>query len=192
MVKKAVETWKTKSWYQVYTPKIFGEKPLNEIIASEDKQLLNRVMKVSLDELTGDFSQTYTTVKLRIIDVKGKNAYTRFIGHEQLPSYVRTYIKRGKTIIDDVIDIKTTDGQEVRLKLIIFAACHVARGAEAAIRTALRKELVALTEKMSFEQLMQEIFFKRFATKLIPALKKIAPIRRIEFRKTEVKEVFKK
>ncbi|VVB73845.1 30S ribosomal protein S3Ae [uncultured archaeon] len=84
-MKKVIDTWKTKQWYQVVAPQLFDTKPVGEVIASEPNQLLNRVIKVGLDELTGDFTQTYTSVRFRIIDVKGKNATTKLIGFEQNP-----------------------------------------------------------------------------------------------------------
>jgi small subunit ribosomal protein S3Ae len=192
MVKKVVDTWKLKQWYQVHSPELFGSKPIGEVVATEDRHLKNRLITVGLDEITGDFSQTYTTVKFRITEVKGKNAYTTFIGHEEQPAYIRTFIKRNRSLIDDVVDVKTADGKDLRIKSIVFAAGKVARDTEAAIRTALRAELKAKVSPMTLDQFLQELFFKRFATKLTPALKSIAPIKRIEIRKTELKEVFAK
>jgi len=192
MAKKVVDTWKTKKWYSVYAPELFGTKLIGEIVASEEKNLIGRIMKVGLDELTGDMSQSYSIAKLRIIEAKGNNAYTKFIGHEQSSSYVRTFIKRRRTLIDHVVDVKTSDGVDIRLKLIIFTAGKIARDAEADIRNKVKSELTAKASSMTGDQLLQEILFRKFALKLVPAIKRIAPIKRIEFRKTEVKEVFTK
>lgn len=190
MVKKVVDTWKTKQWYEVIAPQLFDSKVVGEVIASDPKNLINRVVKVGLDELTGDFSQTYTNIKLRIVDVKGKNAVTRFIGSEQLPSYIKTFVRRGKTLVDDVVDVKTADGQQLRIKPIVFAGGKIARGAEAAIRTTIRKELIDKAAKTNLDDLLREILFKKYAHSLISSVKKIAPIKRIEIRKIELKENF--
>lgn len=190
MVKKVVDTWKTKQWYEVVAPQIFDSKVVGEVIASDPKNLINRVVKVGLDELTGDFSQTYTNVKLRIVDVKGKNAITRFIGSEQLPSYIKTFVRRGKTLVDDVVDVKTADGHQVRIKPIVFTGGKIARDAEAAIRTTIRKELVEKAAKTNLDDLLREILFKKYAHSLVSSVKKIAPIKRIEIRKIELKENF--
>jgi len=190
LVKKVVDTWKTKQWYEVVAPQIFDSKVVGEVIASDPKNLINRVVKVGLDELTGDFSQTYTNVKLRIVDVKGKNATTRFIGSEQLPSYVKTFVRRGKTLVDDVVDVKTADGHQVRIKPIVFTGGKIARDAEAAIRTTIRKELVEKAAKTNLDDLLREILFKKYAHSLVSSVKKIAPIKRIEIRKIELKENF--
>ncbi|MCX8202194.1 MAG: 30S ribosomal protein S3ae [Candidatus Micrarchaeota archaeon] len=192
MVKKVVDTWKTKQWYEVVAPQIFDSKVVGEIISSDPKILKDRVVKVGLDELTGDFSQAYTNVKLRIVDVKGKTATTKFIGSEQLPSYIRTFIRRRKTLIDDVIDVKTMDGQQLRIKPIVFTGGKIARDAEAKIRTTLRALLAEKASKTNSDDLLREILFKKYAQSLIPAIKKIAPIKRIEIRKIELKEVFTK
>jgi small subunit ribosomal protein S3Ae len=190
LVKKVVDTWKTKQWYEVVAPQIFDSKVVGEVIASDPKNLINRVVKVGLDELTGDFSQTYTNVKLRIVDVKGKNATTRFIGSEQLPSYIKTFVRRGKTLVDDVVDVKTADGHQVRIKPIVFTGGKIARDAEAAIRTTIRKELIEKAAKTNLDDLLREILFKKYAHSLVSSVKKIAPIKRIEIRKIELKENF--
>mgnify|MGYP001583154372 CR=1 FL=1 len=192
MVKKVVDTWKLKQWYQIYSPETFGSKPIGEVVATEDKHLKDRLISVGLDEITGDLSQTYTTVSFRITDVKGKNAYTSFIGHEQQPAFIRTFIKRNRTIVDDVVDTVTSDGKDLRLKVMIFTAGRVARDTEAAIRTALRQELKAKVAQFTLDQFLQELFFRRFSMKLTPVLKRFAPIKRIEIRKSELKEVFAK
>jgi len=192
LVKKVVDTWKTKQWYQVVAPALFDAKPIGEVIASESNRLVDRVIRVGLDELTGDFTQTYTSVRFRITEVKGKNASTKLIGFEQNPSYVKTFIKRHRTLVDDVIDVKTADGQDVRVKLIIFASGKIARDAEAAMRTQVRKDIVAKAAQLNLEDFLREILFKKFAQTLGPSLKKIAPLRRIEIRKLEIKENFAK
>lgn len=191
-MKKVIDTWKTKQWYQVVAPAVFDSKPIGEVIASESNHMINRVIRVGLDELTGDFTQTYTSVRFRIVDVKGKNANTKLIGFEQNPSYIKTFIKRHRTLIDDVIDVTTADGQDVRVKVIIFAAGKIARDAEAAMRTQIRKDVVEKASKLNLEDFLREILFKKFASTLGPNLKKIAPLRRIEIRKLEIKENFAK
>ena len=192
MVKKVVDTWKTKQWYQAVAPQLFDTKPIGEVIASESNQLVNRVIKVGLDELTGDFTQTYTSVRFRIVEVKGKNAVTKLIGFEQNPSYIKTFIKRHRTLVDDVIDVTTADGQDVRVKVIIFAAGKIARDAEAAMRTQIRKDIIEKASKLNLDDFLREILFKKFASTLGPNLKKIAPLKRIEIRKLEIKENFAK
>jgi len=192
LVKKVVDTWKTKQWYQVMAPQLFDTKMIGEVIASEGNQLVNRVVQVGLDELTGDFTQTYTSVRFRIVEVKGKNAVTKLIGFEQNPSYVKTFIKRHRTLVDDVIDVTTADGQDVRVKVIIFAAGKIARDAEAAMRTQIRKDIIEKASKLNLDDFMREILFKKFASSLGPNLKKIAPLKRIEVRKLEIKENFAK
>ncbi|MCS7109447.1 MAG: 30S ribosomal protein S3ae [Candidatus Micrarchaeota archaeon] len=192
MAKKIVDTWKTKQWYEVIAPQIFDSKVVGEVVASDPKVLKNRVVKVGLDELTGDLTQAYTNIKLRIVDVKGKSAITKFIGSEQLSSYIKTFIKRRRTLIDDVIDVKTLDGQELRIKPIVFTGGKIARDAEAKIRTTLRAALAEKASKTNTDDLLREILFKKYSQTLISSIKKIAPIKRIEIRKIELKETFTK
>ncbi|HNT60559.1 MAG TPA: hypothetical protein PKJ97_01115, partial [Candidatus Bilamarchaeaceae archaeon] len=113
-------TEKHKEWYKVLAPEKYDSKELGEVMASDGKLLVNRIIPVSLGELTGKFSQSalYTTLNFRIKEVKGKAAHTELIGHILAPSYMRTFIRRRRTVLHSVLDVATKDDKEVRLKLI--------------------------------------------------------------------------
>lgn len=190
MPKKTIDIWKTKEWYEVRAPEVFGAKAIGDIVSSDPKNLLNRVLTIGLDELTNDPAQAHTLINLRIFDVQGKIAKTKFIGHEMSRDYVRAFIRKRKTLIDDVVNVKSADGVEIRLKPVVFTAGKVARETEAQIRNALRTELTKRLSQLKHDDFLQELFFKKFALHLLPVLKRLAPIRRIEIRKTEIEEKF--
>ena len=53
-----------------------------------------------------------------------------------------------------------------------------------------RRNFIANAAVFNLDEAMQEILYGRFVSKLFNALKKITRMRRIEIRKSEVKEVF--
>lgn len=186
MAKKVIEKWKLKQMYEIRAPAPFGEKVIGETVATEASMLIGRVVEVGLDELTGDPSKAYCLLKFCIFDVKDKTALTKFSGHVLPMSYIKTLTRRRKTIVEDVLFVRTKD-TTIRIKPIIFCDAKISRAAQTALRNALRTELTQRVAALTLEQFVEELFLKDFVEKLIPTLNKIAPVKRIEMRKTEIK-----
>lgn len=185
---KIVDAWKSKTWYTVLAPSMFENKEIGRVPASEDSKLLNRVVEVSLSDLTGDISQSYIFLRFRISDVKGKTAYTKFIGHEISPSYLKTLVRRRRDVIGKVVDVETKDGVKMRVKLQIFTAKRVSSPLKTDLRNITEEETIAKAKELDSQQLAQEIIFGKFSAHLFNKLKKKCPIKRIEIRKTEIAE----
>jgi small subunit ribosomal protein S3Ae len=187
---KMVDTWKSKTWYTVLAPQMFESKEIGQIPATEDAHLMNRIVKVSLAELTGDISQSYVNLHFRINEVKGKTAYTKLIGHEMSAGYLRTLVRRRRNVVNEVVDVESKDGVKLRVKISIFTARRVSSPVKTALRNSTREEVLLRVKEMDFQQLAQEIIFGKFSATLFNRLKKLCPVKRIEVRKTEISEKF--
>ncbi len=187
---KIVDTWKSKTWYTVLAPQMFESKEVGQIPATEDAHLMNRIVKVSLAELTGDISQSYVNLHFRINEVKGKTAYTKLIGHEISAGYLRTLVRRRRNVVNEVVDVESKDGVKLRLKISIFTARRVSSPVKTALRNSTRDEVLLRVKEMDFQQLAQEIIFGKLSATLFNRLKKLCPVKRIEVRKSEIFEKF--
>lgn len=189
---KVVDKWKRKSWYSVLAPEMFEGKEIGQIIASDEKTLQNRVLRIGLAELTGTLGQAsaYTTLNFRVSEVKGKTAYTKLIGHELSRAYIKTLVRRRRSKVSDVVDVTTKDGVNLRVKAVVLTASKASGNVKTALRHAVAEETIRLAKEMDFPVLAQEIIFGKFGVRIFNRIKKIAPIRRVEIRKTEVKEKF--
>ena len=98
---------KTKQWYKVVGPEMFGKSPVGETLASDPSNLMGRVIETTLGELTNNFSKQNTKLKFRVDQVAGDSAYTSFVGHELTSDYVRSLVKRRTSRIDSIIDVTT-------------------------------------------------------------------------------------
>ncbi len=188
--KAGVDKWKLKNWYTVLAPEMFDGKEIAQILATDEATLLNRLIHVGLDDLTGDLSAAYTTLTLRIKEVKGKTAHTRFVGHELSRNYLRTLVRRNRDIVHEIDDITTKDGVPVRVKTAVVTGQKVSGRVKTAIRLAAHDEVVARTKEMDFGSFVQEVLFRKFSGRIYNRVKKLAPIKRVEIRKTEVQETF--
>jgi small subunit ribosomal protein S3Ae len=187
-----VDKWKLKSWYKIVAPEIFDSKEIGQLVASDEASLPNRIIRTGLGELTGTMNQqtAYTILQFRVTEVKGKSVATKFIGHELAPGYIRTLARRRRSIITDVQDVKTRDGHDIRLKMMLITGSKFSEAVRHALRATMRADTKTLASEMDFQSLVQEVVFGKFSSRLFNKLKKIAPVRRIEVRKSEVKEVF--
>ncbi len=190
---KVVDKWKLKKWYTVLAPTMFEQKELCEIAANEDKFLINRIIDIGLNELVDNASPAtrFTTLSFRVHEVDGNKAKTTLIGHIVAPAYIKTFARRGKSLIHMVVDSKTKDEEEVRLKAIAITAGRISGTTMHNLRKAMKERIEKDVVTRDYEQLMQDIVYGRFVSALFNDLKAITSIRRVEIRKSEKKETFK-
>ncbi|MCX8175548.1 MAG: 30S ribosomal protein S3ae [Candidatus Micrarchaeota archaeon] len=189
---KVMDKWKTKSWYSVLAPEMFESKEIGQIVSSDEANLKNRVVKVGLGEMTGSFSQAtaYTNLYFRVREVKGKTAHTIFIGHELVPGYVRTLVRRRRSVIHQIDDVVTKDGVGLRIKSLCISGLKVSESVRRDVRKALSENVKAIAKQTDFPLFVQEIVYGKLSAKLFNAVKQIGPIKRVEIRKSELKEKF--
>ena len=191
---KVVDKWKSKKWYSVHAPPIFESREICEIVSSDDKNIVNRVIKRSIADMglnVGSHQLSmFTHLNFRISDIKGMTANTALIGHEVSSTYIKTFARRGKSLIHEVIDIKTRDGVDVRIKIIAVTGAKVSENTRRNIRSAIVEETKKVASEMKFDDLMQDLIYGRFSSKIFNRLKQITKMRRVEVRKSEKKEVF--
>ncbi len=190
--RKKTEKKKIKHWYSVIAPEAFESKELGEITGADENALINRIIPISLCDITGKFSQAnlYTTLKLRVKEVKGNNAYTSLIGHELSPNYIKTLARRRRSLLSSVIDITTKDDKKVRLKIVAITREKISQTMKKNVKTALLEELMSAIKEIDYKTLMDDIIYGKMATKLFNRLKTVTPMKRVEFKKTELFEEF--
>ncbi|MEW5954910.1 MAG: hypothetical protein AB1626_00025 [Candidatus Micrarchaeota archaeon] len=190
MAKKVVDTWKAKSWYAVMAPKVFNEAKVAEVPSVDDEHLMNRVINIPLKEITRDIGHMHTSVRLRVTEIKGKTAFTKFIGHSIAREYLHTLVRARRDALYAVFDATSGDGVDFTVKLLAVTV-HGCSGRQ---KTALRNTAVDFLKKKiarePFGQFIQEVLYGKASTEVYGALRKIAPLRRVEVYKTELTEVF--
>jgi small subunit ribosomal protein S3Ae len=185
------DKFKLKSWYSVLAPKLFDEKKVGDILGMDDSSVMNRIINTNLSELSGEMQHGYTRVNFRINDIKGKTAYTNFIGHELIRSYIKTLARRSMSLIDNVVKVKTKDGVTVSVKTAIITTNRVSRTMKSILRKEAQNIIIEHAKKHDFDGFMQEILYKKLSTEIYKKSKELVPIKRVEVIKTEVEEKIK-
>lgn len=189
---KVIDKWKLKRWFTVLAPPMFDQQELCEIAAAEDRALLNRIVRVALGDLiqSGSQSAMFTSLSFRITKAEGGKAYTALVGHAISPSFMKTFARRGKSLVHMSLDCKTRDDQSVRLKVIAVTNGRVSETTMRNVRNVIQAKVVADAAARNYDELMQDVLYGRFVAGLFNELKKITSMRRVEIRKSEKKETF--
>ncbi len=164
------------------------------MVASDPKRLANRVIRKSLLELgIGDASQIsmFTNLRFRIKDVKGNEAHTILIGHEIAPSFIKTFARRGKSLISHVVTGTTSDGETVHLKVIAVTGARVSQNTKKNLRALIISETQKFITQNKFDDVMLDSIHGKFSSVLFNKLKQITKMRRVEVRKSVRGEIFK-
>lgn len=187
--RKIKDKWKVKEWYKVHAPLMFNESEIGETPAIDPDTLYGRVVEVTVNELTGDFSKQHIKIKFQITNIDGYDAKTSFIGHEITSDYVRRLTRRRKTKTDHVVDITTKDGFVLRLKPMSVAERRIQTSQEDAMRRCMVESLTQIGMENNLSDIVKIIVSGDMAKIVAKACHEVIPIKRIEIRKSEVLEV---
>lgn len=188
--KKTIDTWKIKTWYFVVAPKLFNEAEVTQVPAQDDEHIINRVIKIPLKEITRDLSHIYTNVKLRVEKVKGKTAYTKFIGHSIAREYLQTLGRKGRRLLYQVLQVKSKDEVDFTVKILIVTNGPASTPKCTLLRNVAKELTIEKIKTTDFAAFIQEVLYGKAGLELQTKLKKIYPIKRVEIYKTELTEVF--
>jgi small subunit ribosomal protein S3Ae len=183
---RKAESRKTKQWFKVVSPEIFGLTHVGETVANDPERVVGRVVETTLGDLTKNFSKQNTKLRFKIDKVAGDSAYTKFMGHEMTSDYVRSLVKRRTSRIDSVADVTTTDGYQVRIKPSCFTVKRARANQVKSIREISKKIVLDRGTGLDLNQLVQEVVLGKLSMDIYKEAKMVYPLRRVEVRKTEI------
>lgn len=186
--RKKIDAWKTKSLYDIFAPKMFGEAKIGETLASDASTLVGRVVETTARDLTNDFSKQHIKLHFQIFDVKGDGAYTKFKGHSLSRDYMRSQIRRKTTRVEGVADVETKDGQRLRVKTIALAVGRAQTAQERLIRKIMSDRVAKSAKKLNLDHFMQEVVLGKISSDMYKTANKIYPLKRVEVREIKVLE----
>jgi len=125
--KKTIDPFARKDWFDVKAPQLFTQRevcktPVNRTagtkIASE--ALKGRVFEACLADLQKDEDQAFRKLKLIVEEVQGSKCLTNFHGMDLTTDKLRSLVRKWQSLIEAHVDVKTTDGYQLRIFAIAF------------------------------------------------------------------------
>lgn len=185
--KKGTDKWKLKKWYEVHAPEVFNETIIGEMPANDDKSVVGRKIVVSLDSLTKNPANAYTSVVLKVTDVKGNAAHTKLISISQLYSYMRSIVRRYRSVADSVLPVTTRDGSGMVVKMIVITRSRTTHSRLVGIRKEMNELVVNYFKENDANPAINAVIEGKFQAELAGKLKHIAPLNKVEVKTLEVK-----
>ncbi|MHA1713707.1 MAG: 30S ribosomal protein S3ae [Candidatus Ranarchaeia archaeon] len=181
------DKWRSKTWYEVYSPSYFNSTEIATSPAIDDKALKGRVFETTLYDLTDDFTKSHINLKFQVDSVKGNKAYTIFKGHELTRDYLRSLVRRGTSRIDGIFDVTTADNYKIRLRSVVFTHSRGNTSQQRAIRKIMAEQVNQYAHETPFEKFVGDLVNGSLAEKIGKAAKVIMPVRRVEIIKSTLR-----
>jgi len=181
------DKWRDKQWIVVYPPTAFERKALNYLPITDITQSKGRVIENTLfDILKQDPSQHQIKVFVQIQNISDGIGTTIFKGHEYTKELLRSLIRRGSSMINNIHDYTTMDGYTFRVGVVAFSQRRLNSSKKHDIRTIIHRLLEERIPRLTVDEFVQEATNGKMNDSLLEEVKKIAPVRHIGIKKTKL------
>jgi small subunit ribosomal protein S3Ae len=186
-VAKKADKWKLKKWFSVYAPKQFNDAIIGEMPANDEKAAVGRKIVVGLDALTHNPSHAYTNVVLKVTSAEGSAAHTQLISIVQLYSYIRSLVRRYKSISTSVLPVLSKDGSKIIFKMLVITRQRSTNSRISGIRREMNEKITAYAKDTDSAEIISSVIEGKFQAELAAQLRHITPISKVEVRALEIK-----
>merc|ERR1712017_59401 len=200
--KKIIDPFASKDWYDIKAPSIFSNPICGKTLVTRSKgtkiasdQLKGRVLEVSLGDLNKNEDDAYRKIRLRVEDVRDKQALCSFWGMDFTTDKLRSLVSKWQSLIEANVDVKTVDGYVLRCFCIGFTKkrpfqIRKTSYAQSAQIRAIRKKMVdIMTKEVSACELIKAVekFIPEYIGKDIQkACEGIYPLQNVFIRKVKI------
>lgn len=185
---KGRDTWRSKEWYDILAPSMFGSTKIGETLASRPEKVKGRILKITLGDLIDDYSKSHIKIFFRVNAVENHEAKTEFAGHDMSREYIRSQVRRRATKVDCIVDVTTSDGQKLRITAIAVTLRKVQNPQKKSIHKKMEEYIKSRASGYEFSQLAQQMVLGKFASDIYKHIRGICPIRRVEVKKSKLLE----
>jgi small subunit ribosomal protein S3Ae len=170
----------------INSPSYFGGTNIGSTPSDDPEKLIGRVVKVTLYDLTGDFSQQHMKLFFQITSVNGTDGETIFKGHEYSNDYLKSLVRRRSTRVDSILRITTSDGYILRVSVVVFSVKRINESQRTMLRHTINRIVEEKAQSLNFDQFVQETVLGKIASDIYNETKRIVPIRHIGIRKSKL------
>jgi small subunit ribosomal protein S3Ae len=170
----------------INSPSYFGGTNVGSTPSDDPKKLIGRVVKATLYDLTGDFSQQHMKLFFQITEVNGTDAETMFKGHEYSNDYLKSLVRRRSTRVDSILRITTNDGYVLRVSVVVFSVKRINDSQKTTLRHTINRIVKEKALSLNFDQFIQETVLGKIGSDIYNEAKLVVPIRHIGIRKSKL------
>ncbi len=174
--RRTVDKWKKKKWFTIMASPAFDKKPLAETPAEKPRNLFNRTIRTTLDNVTGNRMKRDYIVYFKVSDIQGQNVVTKISKFEVVKAFLGRTVRRRNSKVGLVEKLSVVGG-EGKVNMVIVTERKATKSQETAIRDILHKEMLSLNGK-DFEDICKELLLGNFVSELAKKASKICSVKR--------------
>ena len=192
-VRKKLDKWKLKKWYEVYAPEYLNSKYLGDIISGNPENLMNRILEIPVVNVTEVMKpeMIYSNLWFRVKHVDAAKVLTEVVGYNVAFSYLRSLARRRRSVIHHVVDVETKDDKKVRVKAMLVTQKKVSSTVKRNLRKAFEKSIVDNVRKRTYPEFVKAVIDGQLNAELFREINKINPVGHILVKKFELFEQFR-
>lgn len=187
VVKSKVKKVKRKYPVEVKAPEYLNSYVLGRSEVTDLNAMIGRTAKVNLMYITGNVKNQNIRLTFRVSEVASGLAHTEVIKYEQIPYYLGRFVRKGSDLIEDTFTVKSKDGKEVTLKPFIVTKMNTSSLVISAVRKKLKELIEKELSERTYEEFLSSVIGGKVQISLRNEIKKIFPLKALEFRKVEIK-----
>ena len=116
----AMKKWKGKEWFSVKAPKMFENRVIGDIPATDPQSLVGRNIVATMAELGGNPNSYFLKFRFKITSVEGKEADSRFNGMDVMKERIYRIVRKGTSRVEIITDIETNDKWVLHVKTLVI------------------------------------------------------------------------
>lgn len=189
---QTIDKWRNKLWFNVYSPKFFGEVQIAEI-PSSNEAIIGRTVETTLYNITNDYSQTHVKLFFKVNQIEGNKALTKFWGHDFTRDYLRSLVRRTTSQIKGIFNIlvkadssDSSGNYKIRVTAVVFTQKRAKTSQQKAIRAIMQQIIEDRSQQLNFTEFVQECVLGKLGSEIYNEAKVVYPIRKSEIMKTKI------
>jgi small subunit ribosomal protein S3Ae len=184
--KKVRDKWRSKEWYDVYSPSYFGEMVVASVPCQDPSAIIGRVVETTLYDITNDFAHQSIKLYFLVASSTDHRADTVLKSHEYATDYLRSLVRRGSTRLDGIFNVTTKDQFSTRISIVAFTRDRIKASQEHGIRRVMKQVVDEKASTLNYDQLAHEAVLGKLGSDVYNLAKKIAPLRHVGVRKSKL------
>lgn len=172
---------KKKSWYNIVSPKQFGNKVVGMTPAFEGADMGTRVLQINLNDLTNDHKHQNLKAYLGFSKVQAPNVSTEVVGFEMNPSTLKRVVKKQRSR-GDLSKVYETSDKKIRLKFTYVTRKKTSNAVLNTISEKIDEMITPALKKMTYEEVVGAFIARKFQYDLRKTLNKVYPLSFCEIR----------
>jgi len=191
-----------KEWYDIKAPGVFQVRNCGKTLVTKSQgtkiatdSLKGRVLELNLADLDNNEDQSYKKIKLCIDEVQGRNCLTDFHGMTLTRDKLYSLIRKWTSLIEAHVDVKTTDGYQVRMFVLAFTKrwqdqvktnCYAQSSQIRKIRKKMTDIMIQEAGKVQLRDLVKKLIAESIGKEIEKQTQGIFPLKDVLVRKVKI------